>query len=65
MRDAMDARIWTEHHDAFSADLARRLDRAAARLRTRRTDPLPAVGRAMALVLAISVTSLSLGATIA
>jgi hypothetical protein len=61
----MDGRLWAELHEAFSADLGRRLDRVAAKLKTRRTDPLPAVGRAMALVLAVSVTSLSLGATLA
>jgi hypothetical protein len=61
MKDAMLDRIWAEHHERFSADLGRTADRMRAADR----DTLPLVGRALALVLAVSLASLSLGSTLA
>lgn len=65
MKDAFLDRMWVDHHERFSTDLGGALDKAQARLRGAEGDPLPMVGRAMALVLAVSLASLSLGATIA
>jgi hypothetical protein len=61
----MDGRIWNDGHQRFSADLGRRLDALSARLRMPGRDPLPLVARAMALVLAVSVASLTLGSPLA
>jgi hypothetical protein len=57
--------MWVDHHERFSTDLGGALDHARARLTGAAGDPLPMVARAMALVLAVSLASLSLGATIA
>ena len=65
MRDAMDSQLWVNHHDRFSADLGRRLSRLSARLRTGSSDPVPIVGKALAMVLAVSLASLSLGSAVA
>jgi hypothetical protein len=65
MKDAMLDRMWREHHDRFSADLGRTADRLGARMRSPDGDSLPLVGRALALVLAVSLASLSLGSTLA
>jgi hypothetical protein len=60
MRDATDARLWADHHQQLSDHVGRRLGQATARFRAGEGDPLPIVGRAMAIVLAVSLTSLSL-----
>ena len=65
MKDAMLGRLWAEHHDRFSADFGRAIDRLGARMRSADGDTLPLVGRALALVLAVSLASLSLGSTLA
>jgi hypothetical protein len=65
MKDAFLDRMWADHHERFSADLGRALDKVPARLRASAGDPLPVVGRAMALVLAVSLASLSFGLTLA
>ena len=65
MRDAMDLQLWVNHHDSFSADLGRRLSRLSARLRAGSGDPVPIVGKALAMVLAVSLASLSLGSAVA
>ncbi len=65
MKDAFLDRMWVDHHERFSSDVWNAVDNAKARLTGAAGDPLPMVGRAMALVLAVSLASLSLGATIA
>ena len=65
MKDAMLDSIWAAHHQQFSADLGRAADRLGARIGGAEGDSLPLVARAMALVLAVSLTSLSVGATLA
>ncbi len=64
MKEAYLDRMWVDHHERFSADLGRAMDKVPARLRGSVGDPLPVVARAMALVLAVSLASLSLGATL-
>jgi len=64
MRDAMDMALWVDHHARFSADLGKGMARLKARLRGG-NDPLPVVGKALALVLAVSLASLSLGSAVA
>ena len=59
MKDQFHDRMWIDNHERFSTDLGQRLDRIAARF-SGRGDPLPIVARAMALVMAVSLTSLSL-----
>ena len=57
MQDQILGRIWSDHHEQFSADLGRALDRAAAKTRALGGSvPMPL--KAMAAVLAMSVTSL-------
>ncbi len=63
MKDAFLNRMWTDHHERFSADAGRVLDGVRERMRRSDGDPLPVVARAMALVLAVSLASLSVGAT--
>jgi hypothetical protein len=69
MKDAMLNRMWIDHHDRFSADFGRAADRVGARMRGAGGgaggDSVPLVGRALALVLAVSLASLSLGSTLA
>ena len=65
MKDAMLNRMWIDRHDRFSADLGRTADRIRARMRGTEGDKLPLIGRAAALVLAVSLASLSVGATLA
>ena len=65
MKDAMLDRMWIDQHDRFSADLGRVADRVGARMRNTGGDSVPLVGRALALVLAVSLASLSLGSTLA
>ena len=62
MRDAMEGRLWVAHHERLSEDLSRVVDKARAHF-SGSGDPLPIVARAMALVLAVSLTSLSFSAT--
>ena len=64
MKDAFLDRMWVDHHARFSADAGRALDGARERMRRANGDPLPMVARAMALVLAVSLASLSVGATL-
>jgi hypothetical protein len=61
----MDSRIWIAKHERFSADVANKLSGSFASLGARARDPMPIVGRALALMLAVSLSSLSLGAAIA
>lgn len=57
MQDQILGRIWSDHHDQFSADVSQKLDRAAAKVRSLfGSVPMPV--KAMAAVLAMSVTSL-------
>jgi len=65
MKDAFLDRMWADHHERFSADLGRALDKVPAKLMDTDGDPLPVVARAIALVLAVSLASLSVGATLA
>jgi hypothetical protein len=65
MKDAMLNRMWIDQHDRFSADLGRAADRIGARMRGTEGDKLPLIGRAAALLLAVSLASLSVGATLA
>jgi hypothetical protein len=65
MKDAFLDRMWGDHHERFSADFGRALDKVPGRLRASAGDPLPVVARAMALVLAVSLASLSFGLTLA
>jgi hypothetical protein len=65
MKDAMLNRMWIDQHDRFSADFGRAADRVGARMRNTGGDSVPLVGRALALVLAVSLASLSLGSTLA
>ena len=65
MRDAMDLQLWLNHHRRFSADVDAGLNRFGARLRKGSEDPVPIVGKAMALLLAVSLASLSLGSAVA
>lgn len=62
MQDSFLDRLWTDHHQRFSADLGGLLDRTAARLKRGGGDPMPVVGKALAAVLAVSLASLTLGA---
>lgn len=64
MKEAFLDRMRIDQHQRFSADLGRALNEAPARLRERDGDPLPVVAHAMALVLAVSLASLSVGAAI-
>jgi hypothetical protein len=64
MKDAFLDRMWADHHERFSADAGRVLDGVRERVRRADGDPLPVVARAMALVLAVSLASLSVGATL-
>jgi hypothetical protein len=65
MKDAILNNMWNDQHDRFSADFGRAADRVAARMRSAEADRLPLIGRAAALVLAVSLASLSVGATLA
>ena len=65
MRDAMDLQLWVNHHDRFSADVGKRLGRLGAKLHKPSEDPVPVVGKALALLLAVSLASLSLGSAVA
>lgn len=64
MKDAFLDRMWIDQHQRFSADLGRALDKVPARLPVADGDALPMVARAMALVLAVSLASLSVGAAL-
>lgn len=63
MQDAILGRMWADHHERFSTDLSNGLGTLGARLRKAEADRLPLVGRALALVLAVSAASLSVGST--
>jgi hypothetical protein len=63
MADNLLGRMWADHHDAFSEEVTRRIGLARTRLSQGNGDPLPLVGRAMALVLAVSLTGLTVSAT--
>jgi hypothetical protein len=65
MKDMMLDRMWNDQHERFSADLGRAADRLGARIGSSQSDSLPLVARALALVLAVSLASLSLGSTLA
>lgn len=65
MKDAFLDRMWADHHERFSADAGRVLDGLRERLGQAEGDPLPVVARAMALVLAVSLASLTVGVTLA
>jgi hypothetical protein len=60
MNEAYHDRSWIDGHGRFSADAGRLFGRTGARLRVAGGDPLPIVARAMALVLAVSMTTLTL-----
>lgn len=64
MRDALDGRTPIDGWEPISADFIARMGGSPARPKREDADPLPIVGRAMALILAVSLTSLSIGATI-
>lgn len=57
MQDQILGRIWSDHHEQFSADVGQKLDRAAAKARSL-LGHVPMPVKAMAAVLAMSVTSL-------
>jgi hypothetical protein len=63
MRDEMDARLWTAHHDQFSAAIS-----DGARVLTRRLGKIEPghrfAGQLLAVVLATSLTLITLGASI-
>ena len=61
MQDRFLDRLWADHHDRFTADVGGLLDRTAAKLQRTGGDPMPIAGRALALVLVVSLTSLSVG----
>jgi hypothetical protein len=63
MKDELFGRLWVDQHERFSGDLTRRIGRAGAAARREGRDPLPLVARAMALVLATSLSTLMIGAT--
>ena len=63
--DAMLNRMRADQHDRFSADFAPSADRQGARIASTKSDGLPLVAHALALVLAVSLASLSVGATLA
>ena len=57
MNDEIFGRMWTAHHDRFSADVSRALNGASVKAqRVSAAVPMPL--KAMAAVLAMSVTSL-------
>ena len=57
MQDQILGRLWSDHHDQFSADVGRGLDRAGAKVRSL-FGGVPMPLKAMAAVLAMSITSL-------
>jgi len=65
MQDAFLGRIWADHHHRLGGNFPRAAGSGRARLSTGHADRLPLVARAMALVLAVSMASLSVGASIA
>lgn len=65
MRDELDDRSWSREQARYSSDFRDQASNFDAPAERPSGDPLPIVARAMALVLAVSLTSISLGATIA
>jgi len=63
MADNLLGRLWADDHDAFSEDATRRVGSLRDRFGSGRGDPLPLLARAMALVLAVSLTGLTVSAT--
>jgi len=64
MRDEMDSRLWADHHEAFSRDLDRGLEKLKLGLiRLWQWDG--SVAQAVALVAAFAITALSFTATTA
>jgi hypothetical protein len=64
MRDEMDARLWVDHHEAFSRDLDRGLEKLRLGLfRLWQWDG--SVAQAVAFVAAFALTALSFSATTA
>ena len=65
MGDALLARMWVDNHQRMSEDLHSKADEPEALAASRDEDMLPIVARVLALVLAVSLSSLTLGAAIA
>ncbi len=65
MGDALLARMWVDNHQRMSEDLQSKADEPEALAERRDEDMLPIVARVLALVLAVSLSSLTLGAAIA
>ena len=64
MRDEIDARLWVDHHEAFSRDLDRAL--AALRLRVGRLWQWDGTSaHLIALIASFAITGLSFNATVA
>jgi len=63
VQDHLLGRLRADHQDAFSEGVTRSVGRVRARLGSRSGDPLPLVARAMALVLAVSLTGLTVTVT--
>lgn len=63
MADNLLGRLWTDNHESASRDAARRIELVRGRLAATSGDPIPLVARAMALVLAVSLTGLTVAAT--
>lgn len=59
MKEAFHDRLWIDHHERFSEGVSRFLRRIGERRRARTRDPLPLVGHAVVLALAVSLTSLT------
>lgn len=64
MRDEIDARLWTAHHDSFSAAIGEGARALARRLGTVRLGH-GATDQLLAAMLATSLTLITLGASIA
>lgn len=64
MRDEIDARIWAEHHEAFTRSIDAGLRRLSSRLERVRLSE-GAVAHMIAFVLAAGLSLVSIGATVA
>lgn len=65
MQDIILGRMWADHHQRIYGDAGHAQDHSASPAERRAADPLPPVGKAIMLALAVSVASIGASVTLA